>query len=139
MRSNTFVFIDAAQSFPLDSAPMKHFLLFLFVVLLPLQSVWAASSAYCAHEADFASQHIGHHSHKHAEGTADDETDEGSPSAKTTHNDCGLCHFGHCSYISSKIKLNLIDSNASPAGSALRLSLADIVTRPERPNWLSLA
>lgn len=45
---------------------MRRFFLILLVMLLPLQSVWAAAAAYCGHEQRPAAQwHLGHHQHQH--------------------------------------------------------------------------
>jgi hypothetical protein len=73
---------------------VKRLVLILFILFLPLQSVWAATSAYCTHEADAATGHVGHHSHQHGGVKIDGETDQESPAGKTVDNDCGLCISG---------------------------------------------
>ena len=120
----------------MSSATRENWFLLMF---LPLQSVWAAASAYCTHEADAATGHFGHHSHQHGGVKIDGESDQESPAGKAVDKDCGLCHLGHCSFVNTQIKLSLVDANASAALSAQRLGLSDIATRPERPNWPSLA
>lgn len=122
---------------------MKRLVLILIMLIVPLQSVWAAVSAYCAHEADAATGHFGHHSHQHGALKADAESDQDSSAGKVIDkdkdNDCGLCHLGHGSFLNTQTRLGLVDANASPILSTQRLGLSDITARPERPNWPSLA
>jgi len=45
---------------------MRRFFLIILVLLLPLQSAWAAATAYCQHEQRPAAKwHLGHHQHEH--------------------------------------------------------------------------
>lgn len=118
---------------------MKRLVLILIMLIVPLQSVWAAASAYCTHEADAATGHFGHHSHQHGAGKADGEPDQNSPAGKAVDNDCGLCHLGHCSFLNTQTRLGLVEAKASPILSTQRLGLSDITARPERPNWPLLA
>ncbi|WP_431257108.1 hypothetical protein ACQ86G_20830 [Roseateles chitinivorans] len=44
---------------------MRRWLTVFLLILLPLQLSWAVAATYCAHEADPAVNHIGHHQHRH--------------------------------------------------------------------------
>jgi hypothetical protein len=69
---------------------VKKLIFILLLTLLPLQFSWAAVSMYCQHEQGKATQHIGHHLHKH-EAAAGAQDNQDSPSK--VHNDCGYCHL----------------------------------------------
>ena len=55
----------AAPPHDFNTAAMRRWLTVALLVLLPLQSFWAAAATYCAHEQSAASQHFGHHEHRH--------------------------------------------------------------------------
>ncbi len=44
---------------------MRRWLTVFLLILLPLQLSWAVAATYCAHEADPAASHVGHHQHRH--------------------------------------------------------------------------
>jgi hypothetical protein len=44
---------------------MRRWLTVFLLILLPLQLSWAVAATYCAHEADPAVNHVGHHQHRH--------------------------------------------------------------------------
>ncbi len=147
---------------------MRRFFLILLVLLLPLQSAWAAATAYCQHEQRPAAKwHLGHHQHQHrGDGKAEAQTygkaDHGSvleadngpdhnatTKADANHGtdakglfdpDCGTCHLASLPF-------------ACPEPAilpALRLPRAVLVAHdfhytslhpraPDRPQWLRLA
>ncbi len=87
------------ESMPIESTAMRRwFFIWLVLLVLPLQQVWAAAAPYCAHEATTgAMAHLGHHEHQHISGGA--VTAIGDDAAEATgayHADCGTCHLGAC-------------------------------------------
>lgn len=66
----------------------RGFIVFLLMVM-QFQFVWGAAASYCGHETDpAASQHFGHHEHRHQ------ATDDGANPSGAFDLDCGSCHFG---------------------------------------------
>lgn len=120
---------------------MRRWLAILMLVLLPLQSSWAAAAAYCGYEADQDAQHLGHHEHQcagHASaGQGGETTDQGESSGFDF--DCGHCHCT-CAGMPA---LHGAMASLTPASHAI--TLIDGVVRtlpqspPERPQWLPLA
>lgn len=115
--------------------PMRRWLAILLLVLLPLQSLWAAAAPYCAHEESPKTMHLGHHTHEHQESPTDEVTSKGSP---TAHADCHVCHGG------AAVVTGAIGTPEQPAmrehGPSLNPSIpAGSVSPPERPNWARLA
>ncbi|MCG5260517.1 cobalt-zinc-cadmium resistance protein [Cupriavidus gilardii] len=143
---------------------MRRFFLILLVMLLPLQSVWAAATAYCQHEQRPTAQwHLGHHQHQHrADGKAEVEAEfeaEVEPykadtrqvdiKADAEHDtdanglfdpDCGTCHLASLPFARP-------DATGMPV---LRLPRTVLLTHdfhysslhpraPDRPQWLRLA
>ena len=113
----------------------------LLLLVMPLQFSWAAVAAYCEHEEQTDSQHLGHHEHQ-AHGVADTQLDDGNPEQKASASsdiDCGHCH-GNCASI-----LPLFDvvtahlSTGHPRPTVDETGGAHAPTRPERPQWLPLA
>ncbi|MCT9124806.1 cation efflux protein, CzcI family [Cupriavidus gilardii] len=148
---------------------MRRFFLILLVMLLPLQSVWAAAAAYCGHEQRPAAQwHLGHHQHQHrGDGKAEaynagtrapDKAPDKAPNkaaieaaikadgkdhtdAKGLFDpDCGTCHLASLPF-----------ARPEPTDvPVLRLPRTAVVTHdfrytslhpraPDRPQWLRLA
>ncbi len=77
---------------------MRKLLIFIFLIVLPLQWTTAAVAAYCLHETDSpAQQHLGHHAHEHHASVAQADSDPGnsdpdaSPDA-SFDSDCPSCH-----------------------------------------------
>ncbi len=117
---------------------MRRWLAIFLLVFLPFQFSWAAVAGYCQHEADAASQHFGHHEHKHQA----DADHDGVPDSKLTggiDNDCGTCHAGCVVAIFGAFDLPLTTgvSLAIP-WSPGTLGFPPFV-QPDRPNWHSLA
>lgn len=147
---------------------MRRFFLILLVLLLPLQSAWAAATAYCRHEQrPAATWHPGHHQHEHrSEGKAaaetygkvvdggDNRADNGAVHKATTKADanhgidakglfdpdCGTCHL-------ASLPFACPEPTVLPA---LRLPRTVLATHdfhytslhpraPDRPQWLRLA
>ncbi|WP_374402846.1 hypothetical protein [Niveibacterium sp.] len=115
---------------------MKRFLLILFVMLLPLQSVWAAADIYCQSEVTSSVAHC-----------ADDcllkqASDSSSPDSKNTvshDGDCSPCHAGHSLALSGSYVQGFAAAGPLPIALAHFPSLLSPATRPERPKWFALA
>lgn len=128
---------------------MRRLLAIVLLALLPLQFSWAAVASYCGHEEQAGAAHFGHHEHQHhadtggnadplaaLDATADAASDK-APGAMDL--DCGHCH-GYCSVIpalNSRVPDAL--STAHPRATLDEAGGAHAPTRPERPQWLSLA
>lgn len=108
----------------LESATVNRALLFVVMVLLPLQMVWAAAAPYCGHEARLAAaaKHFGHHEHQHeaspSAAAAEAETGE---AAGTQHPDCANCH------------LSTIATLAAPALEIAALNPGNVQAEPGDP------
>ena len=118
---------------------MRRLVVFL-LFLVPLQLSWAAVSAYCEHETEAASHHIGHHEHKHQ---SDQSSNGGDPGTKSKSgifdSDCGVCHASCSMAVCDGIApLDFAGADlvfARPP--TLHLTLFS--SKPERPKWLGLA
>lgn len=74
---------------------MRRWLTLVLLVLLPLQSVWAAAATCCAYEWSIASKHFDRHEHHHG-ATAKAEGAKGERSKALTSGDdldCASCHL----------------------------------------------
>lgn len=117
---------------------MRRWLSILILVFLPFQFTWAAVAGYCQHETDAASQHLGHHEHKHQA----DAHQDGAPDTKLTggiDNDCRTCHAGCVVAIFGSLALPLATRISLAIPWPPGIPTAPPSTQPERPNWLSLA
>ena len=113
---------------------IKRFFFVLLMLILPLQAVWAAASAYCQHEQGAATQHLGHHPHPHQ--NADKDKSGGGPQA-SFHADCAFCHLGGVGVVTSSLDTPS-SASASPAVSPEISFLPSIFLEgPERPKWAS--
>jgi hypothetical protein len=134
--------------------PMHRMLLVFLLVFLPLQSIWAAASPYCGHEsAPQASQHFGHHVHDHQTdlhgddaGTAPAAAYAGETSdhkaltsSGTVDMDCHACHGAGSGMVWSAGAQALVVAVARPAAQTAPALVHPPLSRPERPNWPSLA
>ena len=111
---------------------MKRVLLILFVLLLPLESIWAAAGAFCGHEQDAgAQQHFGHHAdqHQHAPAGAD------STATSLAVTDCGECHFGQCCFMLTSFNLKATATPVVYAVARMGSPPTHPNARPERPKW----
>ncbi len=76
---------------------MRRSVLVLLMLVLSLQSFWAAASSTCMHGSTFDTAHFGHHEHRHA-ASADVAGTDAEPATGAVHNgfdaDCPSC-IGH--------------------------------------------
>lgn len=115
----------------------------LLLLVLPFQAVWAAASAYCAHETSAAgSKHFGHHEHQHQAShdsvPAPDDAG-GAPGTTSFHGDCAACHLG-CSAVTPTLVVAAVTAPPgvqSPAAASSYTSY--IPAGPERPERLAVA
>lgn len=85
---------------------MRPWLLAFLMLVLPLQTAWAAVASLCAHAAGApVAAHFGHHEHKHAQSDAIDGSDAG---ATVGHDaDCGTCHGAGSASLPAPLTLRL--------------------------------
>ena len=127
---------------------MRRLLLTFLLVFLPLQSIWAAASPYCGHEAAPKASHFGHHVHRHQSDTkaehakpfkAGEAPDRDALATGTPHMDCHACH-GACSGMALSASMQaIVVSLARPASQMAPVLVHPPLSRPERPNWPALA
>lgn len=121
---------------------MRRWLTVFLLILLPLQLSWAVAATYCAHEADPAVNHIGHHEHRHEASTPEKAiekaTEKATDKALTcVDDDCGFCHLGHSQPVASTpIVLPAMESLVT-TGAAADVWSSRGPDRRERPNWLA--
>lgn len=117
---------------------MIRLLLILLLVFMPLQSIWAAASPYCGHEAAPLVSHFGHHVHEHQTDESPVDDSNGS-SAAGVDLDCHVCHGAGSGLAHSIFAKAIVVAGAHPPGQdELAWPLAH-PERPERPNWPVLA
>lgn len=111
---------------------MKRIFLILMMVVLPLQISWAAVTNYCQHEEGKASQHFGHHDHKHniSSSGKQDKSDPGKIDA-----DCGFCHLSCAYIISATATPILFFPDSTPVDIPLFSYLSHIPDGLIRPDW----
>ncbi len=116
---------------------MKRLVLLFLLVLLPLQTSWAAVSGYCQHEQDERqSQHLGHHDHKHHNISGQQDAQPENPSQD---NDCGVCHMSGGTAIPVGAQMLPVQLD-SAVFFALDLRLPFVAPEaPDRPNWQPFA
>lgn len=134
----------AAIRLTLHSRPMRRWLTVLLLVLLPLQSSWAAVATYCTHETGAAADHVGHHDHaSHAHGgkVADpsDERSTEAPSAPASSLDCGHCHGYSVGLLEVPPSLEPLAHGIAPARLGDAPCAEHVPAQPERPQWAPLA
>ncbi|MET1115570.1 MAG: hypothetical protein ABWY08_11560 [Comamonas sp.] len=76
---------------------MHRLVLVFLLLLLPVQWTWAAASSICRHESGAASQHFGHHDHRHEAGVSgaaevQKVSEAGTQLSDLPHADCASCH-----------------------------------------------
>lgn len=134
---------------------MRRLLLTFLLVFLPLQSIWAAASPYCAHEAAPQASHFGHHAHEHHAGASMEHAESSvSPGAgealdlKALGNtgsgamadiDCHACHGAGSGMALSTNAQAIVVTVARPAHQVPQAWGHPPLSRPERPNWSFLA
>ena len=114
---------------------MKRFFAILLMLILPLQFSFAASSVYCADQANVAVEHYAHHAHD-GELTPPEPDPDKNPASDA---ECGLCHLGCAKLQTAILTLGTPDS-ILPAEVAPLLSTAQYQPSPlQRPPIASLA
>ena len=131
-----------ATEWPTDSSlptasVIRRFFFLLLVLILPLQTVWAAASAYCLHEQGLATQHFGHHDHRHHAGPADGKDGTGK-SVLQPHPDCGFCHL-NCPAAPSASPVITVTQGAFVVVDPPCAFLSVFPEGPERPKWVPAA
>ena len=122
---------------------MRRFLV-LLMLLVPLQLSWAAVSAYCEHEPEAASHHVGHHEHKHQQDQSDHGNDSGPDSKLNNFDadcdaDCGVCHVSCSMALGGGIAPSDFTGSDFTSAHPQSLQLTKFSSKPERPKWIGLA
>lgn len=118
---------------------IRRFFFVLLVLILPLQAVWAAVSVYCLHEQGVATQHFGHHDHRHqAQAGSADGKDGTGKSAPQPHLDCGFCYL-NCPAAPSASSVATVTPGAFVAVDPPCAFLSVFPEGPERPKWAPAA
>lgn len=112
---------------------MRRILFALLLLILPLQSVWAATAGYCLHESKAAS-HMGHHAHKHPQAKAERGGEAKSTSPSGIDTDCATCHLGATPLLLGTSVPPLLSRSAPPRFVYFRANLSHIPPGPERPD-----
>lgn len=117
---------------------MHRLLLIFLLVFMPLQSIWAAASPYCGHEAAPQASHFGHHVHDHV---ADESPAHPAKTSTATpaDMDCHACHGAGSGLAHSLGEHAIVVTAARPPAQAAPAWLPAPLSRPERPNWPVLA
>ncbi len=125
---------------------MRRLLLVFLLLFMPLQSIWAAASPYCGHEAAPQASHFGHHVHEHQadEQAAPSQTSEtpdhrGLATSGTADMDCHACHGAGSGMALSASAQAIVVALARPAQQVPPAWVLPPLSRPERPNWSALA
>ncbi len=112
---------------------MKRFLLILLVLLMPLQSSWAAVMAY--------GQHVGvgestDHCRQAVKALDQVESTSDVGSAQSVqHGDCTLCELGHCGIAGSDATSLSMVAPTLIASSLDGPKPSPYATPPDRPQW----
>ncbi len=116
---------------------MRRAVLVFVLLFLPLQASWAAVAAYCMHENGVATQHFGHHFHKHHLSAGDSPGDPSRGSAGVDK-DCGFCHL-NLKLVHATASIPQFDVGSHLNGFPPRHRYSSLVPQePERPNWRAL-
>jgi len=125
---------------------MRRLLLAFLLLFMPLQSIWAAASPYCGHEAAPQASHFGHHVHEHqadeqaAPSQASQTPDHrGLATSGTADMDCHACHGAGSGMALSASAQAIVVSVGRPASQVAPAWVHPPLSRPERPNWSVLA
>jgi hypothetical protein len=114
--------------------PVKKLFFIFLLIMLPLQSSWAAAASYCQHE-QTSTTHFGHHSHQHE---LQDISGDASKSA-SAHSDCGYCHlFCQASFSTAPFNMMLPSGPVQLAATPFHFS-SHIPEGPKRPDWRVVA
>lgn len=117
---------------------MRRIALILLMVLLPLQSIWAAAANACPHEQMSAGKHGADLAHEHAHGHADDAASADDVPANTDGNPgSGVgspCHGQGNAAVIAEDRTTVADSRAGIVPSAYTRFVADrFLESPLRP------
>lgn len=112
---------------------MRRLVLIIMMLLLPVQWTWAAAAAYCAHESNVGTQHIGHHVHEH-HASGDVSKDGKTPSPPSADNDCGVCHLSGAAWLVLGQDLAFSGTEVPPRLDELADFSSHIPSGPERPD-----
>lgn len=125
---------------------MRRLLLAFLLLFMPLQSIWAAASPYCGHEAAPQASHFGHHVHEHQ---ADASAQPAKANATSDHKalgttgsadmDCHACHGAGSGMALSASAQAIVVSVGRPVPQMAPAWVLPPLSRPERPNWPGLA
>jgi hypothetical protein len=115
-------------------------LIVFLMLVVPLQLAWGAVSAYCEHETEAVSDHVGHHVHKHQQDEPNQAVEPGDDTKNRSFDfDCGACHaaggIALCSGIAA-LSFNGLSFAFTPAPS---FHITLFSSKPERPKWSGLA
>lgn len=124
---------------PIYSLAMRRLVLLVLILLVPLQSIWAAAEPYCQHDRNSQGEtpHAGLEAHQHHGDILGDSTDGADPDSSS-----GLTVADHDHHCCSMALLP-----PAPAGLTGALPQSDCVTaamprysffdasRIERPKW----
>ncbi|GCL64789.1 hypothetical protein [Pseudaquabacterium pictum] len=123
---------------------MRRWLAILLLVLLPLQSTWAAVASYCAHAAAGAVDHGGHHGQadtSHADHGVVPEQPVSSDSASCVLSGmgCGHCHGHGAGMLSVASGFVPAAHGGAPSAATAVPGAEHLPAQPERPQWARLA
>lgn len=117
---------------------MRRLIVLTFLVLLPLQSIWAAASVYCQHETPSMGMHFGHHDHRHVSDATQDDTVDRLATGEFD-NDCAVCHGATVVAILHDAMLTASLVGTIEGRDCLPVQSTSSSLRPERPKWVRLA
>jgi hypothetical protein len=114
---------------------MRRVLVFILLILMPLQFSFAAAAVYCETETQMAAEHFGHHDH---EGPAAPlaNGDEPAPGAES---DCDVCHLACAKFKSEALTVLVFDLGTPPATRILLPSPQNAPEPCDRPPIVSAA
>lgn len=115
---------------------------FLYMIALAfiLQLNWGIASAYCMHESGKASQHFGHHQHKHhSTNAAGDKDNSSTPKKAATHPDCASCSHGSLGIFAWMAEIAQPPSTDHDLFAPPPQQPAPYLGLPERPQWTAAA
>jgi hypothetical protein len=112
---------------------MRRWIAIFFLVLFPLQAVWAAAAPYCQHEQEPVSFHVGHHTHEHQGADHADGIDGKLPGMED--GDCQACHAFCSAMNSGSNRTGTLAIAPTPVIASVVTLPTPPQTQPERPNW----
>ncbi|WP_088812446.1 DUF2946 family protein [Polynucleobacter victoriensis] len=111
---------------------MRNLFISIILVLVGLQTSFAAVASYCEHE-QVSSTHPGHHQHEHQ------KAPEKSDSGKSTDADCGVCHLAHNPFFPNSSDFVVVQQDFTFALVGKQSLSSPILPQPDKPNWTHLA